>query len=721
MALVGLAGTVLGIAAVSIHLAAGLGVPSDVARALSVQLPITGVGLVLTAHRPRNRLGPLALTAGALLGLSLLAVGILRYAALGRAVPDPVVHAAFAAVVLLGWPLTVVWLLALLSFPDGTPPTRIERPWLLAAVGTHAVAAVGAFLTASRADLPEYLLDINVPVGGGPFPSDVAHAVLAALDNVFLLALPGVGVVALILRRRRLGPTSRQQLKWLLPALGLQLLLHLAVRTIADPWHGGRAVAELVVLAAPTLGAAAIGVAVFKYRLWEMDAVISKALVFALLSALTTVVFVVASFAVAAVAGRGNPQVLSAMVVGLVAIAVSHGPRRWSGRAVRRIVYGERPTGFSVLEGLGASLASTDATTDVADRIVDAVRRGLSTPWAAVWLHVESDGQASLQPVAAGGVDARPLLLPPTAAGALVGASRAGHLEQFGETGTVLRPLFGDEPVALAPLVAGPVLVGLVACGDRFREPFEEGDFELLSLVARDAALGLANRRLETELRLRVAELRRSRQRLVTAQDAERRRVERDLHDGVQAQLVGLASRLRRLASTPADATAASLGALAVEAEDSLFALQDLARGIYPSVLTDRGLPAAIRAQAARMPVDVEVSVDAALTDVRLPADVEAALYFVALEALGNAQKHAVDVRVRAGLRLDLDVSALLEVSDDGPGFDTTIRSRPGSGLVNMSDRMNAIGGTLVVRSELGHGSCVSATAPLPPGWRPDR
>jgi signal transduction histidine kinase len=265
----------------------------------------------------------------------------------------------------------------------------------------------------------------------------------------------------------------------------------------------------------------------------------------------------------------------------------------------------------------------------------------------------------------------------------------------------------------VAPLVAGRNLVGLVACGDRFREPLQQGDLELLGLLARDAELGLVNRRLEAELGLRLADLRRSRQRLVSAQDEERRRVERDLHDGVQAQLVALAVQVRQLAAAPEDATGGRLAGLADEVEEALFGLQDLARGIYPSVLTDRGLPAALRTQAARMPMDVHLEVDGGLVDRRLPADVEAALYFVALEALSNAQKHAADARVVAGLRLVGDRLAL-EVSDDGPGFESSVRPGRGSGLVNMADRMEAIGGTLTVSSARDSGTRISALAPLP-------
>lgn len=724
MVLLGTVGTMVAIGAVSLHIGAGMGLPPDAARALSVQVPITACGLLLALHRPRNRLGPLALSAGALVGLGLLAVGILRFGAAGGSVPDLVEHAAFMGVQMLGWPLTAVWLLALLAFPGGTPPPASARPWWVAAVAAHGVVAIGGYVTAGRADLPAYLGGLVIPVGGGPFPSAAAHVPFAIANNVLLLAVPAGGVAALLVWRRRSGPIARQQLKWLLPALALQLVVHLAVPTSADPWNGWRAAGEVVLLAAPALGAAAVAVAVFKYRLWEIDTVISKALVFALLSAVVTLGFLVIAGGAAVLVGGAEVPVLAAVVVVLAAIVASQGPRRRAERAVRRWVYGERPRGFAVLGGLSESLASARGAGDVAERIVDAVRRGLSVPWASVWLHVDDAGRSSLQLVATSGTGpgmpmaAASIVLPHAAATALAASPRAELVDRLPEPVTsLLRPVRGGEPAAVAPLVAGRDLVGLVACGDRFREPLQEDDLELLGLVARDAGLGLANRRLEAELGLRLADLRRSRQRLVSAQDAERRRVERDLHDGVQAQLVALAVKVRRLSTHPDRATSANLAAVATEVEEALFALQDLARGIFPSVLTDRGLPAALRTHAARLPLDVHLSVEASLADRRMPSDVEAALYFVALEALANVHKHAVDARVTTALRLDAGRCVVLDVSDDGPGFDRSAPPGEGSGLLNMADRMEAIGGTLAVRSSIGSGSQVVARAPLQESW----
>jgi signal transduction histidine kinase len=254
----------------------------------------------------------------------------------------------------------------------------------------------------------------------------------------------------------------------------------------------------------------------------------------------------------------------------------------------------------------------------------------------------------------------------------------------------------------------------VLACGPRRSDALAAADFELLELLAREAALRLRNLRLESQLRDRLAliesqaeELRRSRQRLVAAQDEERRRIERDLHDGVQQQLVSLAVRLQRLARETGDGSGRLLADLAAEAEQAVFALQELGRGIFPSVLADQGLTAALRTQAARMPLAVRVEAEDAVAAARLDPELEAALYFVALEALTNVQKHAPGAAVDVWLRA-LEGRVSLEVVDDGPGFDGAPRTG-GSGIQNMSDRIAAAGGTFTLESRPGGGTRVAA------------
>jgi signal transduction histidine kinase len=220
-------------------------------------------------------------------------------------------------------------------------------------------------------------------------------------------------------------------------------------------------------------------------------------------------------------------------------------------------------------------------------------------------------------------------------------------------------------------------------------------------------------RRRVEEIEEQAEELRRSRRRLVSAQDAERRRLERDLHDGVQQQLVALAAKLKRASLAAPAAGRQLLRDLAAEAEESVFALQELARGIYPSLLADQGLAAALRTHAARLPAAVRVEVEPAFAGRRFGRELEAALYFVALEAMANAQKHAPGAELAVSLRsADEGRRLVLEVHDDGPGFRAG-EEAPGSGLKNMADRVAAAGGALAIDSRPGAGTWVHAEVPL--------
>ncbi|MGI9119217.1 MAG: sensor histidine kinase, partial [Acidimicrobiales bacterium] len=220
------------------------------------------------------------------------------------------------------------------------------------------------------------------------------------------------------------------------------------------------------------------------------------------------------------------------------------------------------------------------------------------------------------------------------------------------------------------------------------------------------------NVRLNAELMARLDELRSSRQRLVAAQDEERRRLERNLHDGAQQQLVALkvmVGLVERMAED-GEPVAELLAEVTKAAGEALENLRDLARGIYPPLLAAEGLPAALRAQAAKVPFAVEVEVDG--VD-RYPQDIEAAVYFCCLEALQNVSKYAGASQVTVTLQ-DGDGELAFSVADDGKGFDTTTTTY-GSGCQNMADRVDALGGSLLMASEVGRGTTVSGSVPCPP------
>jgi signal transduction histidine kinase len=231
----------------------------------------------------------------------------------------------------------------------------------------------------------------------------------------------------------------------------------------------------------------------------------------------------------------------------------------------------------------------------------------------------------------------------------------------------------------------------------------------VVATLARQAALAVRNVRLTAQLSDQTAELAASRARLVRAEEAERRRIERNIHDGVQQDLVALigqAGHVRRIQTRDADAVEAELALLQKGLERVLGDLRQLAHGIHPSLLRDRGLLAAIEAIAARNPVPVLVRADTSLRDMRLAEEVEGAAYYMVAESLTNSLKHADASNVDITLSCS-DGSLLIRVSDDGVGFETMPAT--GNGFANLGERLGALGGRLEVTSKPGIGTTVTA------------
>ena len=230
---------------------------------------------------------------------------------------------------------------------------------------------------------------------------------------------------------------------------------------------------------------------------------------------------------------------------------------------------------------------------------------------------------------------------------------------------------------------------------------------ELVRAAGAAAGLALVNERLDAELRAHYEELRASRNRIVAAGDAARRKIERDLHDGAQQHLVSLALTLRlaRSSAAPDSKTATLLDAAIDELKHGLSELRELARGIHPAVLTERGLEAALAGLAVR--ATVPVTVTGSLDD-RLPPELESAAYFLVCEALTNVAKYASATEAEVSLRLEAG-QVVIEVRDDGIGG---ADARNGSGLSGIADRVAALDGVLVVESPRGAGTLVRAELP---------
>ena len=421
--------------------------------------------------------------------------------------------------------------------------------------------------------------------------------------------------------------------------------------------------------------------------------VLVRTIVLVILAAFIGGVYLVVAVGMGVVLGWGPNTVLSVAATAVVALLFAR-VRARAQHFAQRLVHGERATPFEVLTELSDRMAGPYSTPDTLPQMARILAEGSGAAGARIWLRLRDEFiPAAVWPEGAA------LNLPPVAA-----------------AGDEL-PALPDAHLSL-PVRVDTELVGAVTVTQSPGRPLSPTDSRLLTDIASEAGLVLRNVRLNAqlatsleEISAQAAEIRASRKRIVEAQDAERRRVERDIHDGAQQHLVGLMVQLRVankvLHRDPVRAKAI-LGDLGSVIDEALERLAELARGIHPPFLTADGLRGALRRQEANPSLRIHVADDGVG---RYGAEVEAAVYFTSLEALNNAAKHAaganVDVRVA-----EEEGHLVFSVSDDGPGFDPEQR-RPGSGLFNMVDRVGALRGSLQVTSAPGGGTSVMGRIPL--------
>jgi signal transduction histidine kinase len=594
----------------------------------------------------------------------------------GGVVPLALVSSAVSSVI----PSALI--LLTLVFPDGHLLSRRWRPvvWL-----TVAYTVMGA----------TSLLDPTV-IGDGhrvvanPVALPGGHDLLATLNNAGLyifVALMALSLASLGLRYRGATSDLRHQVKWFL-AGSVVVVLGIVVASATSESSTWATPAPII---ASTIGFSALpialGIAVLRFRLYDIDVVISRALVYGALALMITAVYVAIVVGIGTTIGAGNGSSLVLSIVATAIVAVAFQPvRERLQKVANRLVYGKRATPYELLSELSERVAESMAAEDVLPRMAEALRAGTGAEGATVWMR--SGGE--LRPMA-------------TAPDDFVG------YEPLPLPGSGL-PAFPGEPAAAA-VSHQDQLLGALTVSKRRGESLTPLEAKLVGDLAAQAGLVLENVGLTAQLLARLEDLRASRQRVVAAQDEERRRLERNLHDGAQQNLVALKVKLG-LAEAFADKDPAKtrelLGQVKADTDEALETLRDLARGIYPPLLADRGLVAAIEGQARK--ATVPVSVDAEGVG-RYPQEVEAAVYFCVLEALQNVQKYAGAASATVRLRLAGD-ELHFEVEDDGAGFDAATVER-GAGLTNMADRIDALGGTLVIASTPGRGSRVEGSLPL--------
>ena len=640
-------------------------------RALK-ELPwVAGTALFVAAaalvhhRRPQLPLARWLAVAAGLVGLVQALDGVLiQYATILAPSRAALLVFTYQSVSVLGG-IALVHLIGL--FPDGGPEHPAERRVLRALWWLLPVPVLALFATSTL------VLPAHHQLAPIPNPYQLAWlawlgpalgAVLAGLASVFVL-----GVVLLVPRYRRADAARRRQIRWLLVptafAAGVAVTDLVAWRLFPDGSPSPAAEAALTTLWLLAIASlpTAIALAVLRPNLLDVDRLLRRTLVYGALWAIIAAVYVGAAAGLGLAAGRRFPLGL-AIVLTVVATVVFQPARARLERAADHWVFGTRTDPAQLVQRLGTTLEGTVELESLLPRMADTLQEGLGLTWARVRLDTAEAGDD------AGGWGA------------------------------------ASDLVLRVPIELDGEQLGIVECGPRRQGALTTEDAALVRTFARQAALAVRNVRL-------TAELERSRTRLVRAQETERRRLERDLHDGVQQDLVALLGHTARLRRDLDDDGAAVVDEVQAGLRHVLGELRELAHGIHPSVLSDRGLLEAVESLATRSAVPVAVRADPTLRGLRFAQAIEGAGYFTVAEALANASKHAEATTVDVAL-VHRDGHLDITVHDDGAGFDPA--TAVGDGLVNLAERLAALGGRLHVDSRPDGGTTLTARLRLADG-----
>jgi signal transduction histidine kinase len=615
----------------------------------------------------------------------------------GQGAPGTAHHLAVAVGMVAAALLVAVSVHLMLSLPDGRLRTRARRVCAGAAYGI--ALAVGGSLAAAGREVPVWL--------------------------AVLIWSAAVAVVFPAARVRYDGASARdrERMRWAAigGAAGCGLALAVTVLSLLIGWPAPTGPVAEAFMACFPLGMAAGNVP----RLGAQGGrLLVQVLAVAGFAATVSVIYLVV------ILGLGKPpshptdqRLLGLSMVAAAVAAVSFAPARerlidWANRQV----FGARQAPDEVLRTFGSRMTRAIAMDELLLQLAESLRKTMALTSADVYTGL---GDVLERTAAVPDTGARSLIIGERERPVIARAGVSGRAwasvwlpalleSQNVSVADLSPPLLRVAPVSHAGELLGLIVVRRPAEAD----PFSAEDDRVLTELARQVGLALHNARLDTalattldELRKQAEELRRSRARIVASADAERRRVERDLHDGAQQHLVALAVNLRLtrdLITEDTETAVTMLDQLADEVKATIQELRDLAHGIYPPLLADSGLTEALRAAGRRSPLPVAVTAPGIG---RYGLDVETAVYFCCLEALQNAAKHAAGASVQVRL-WEESGGLLFSVADDGPGFDPAF-ARSGHGYTNMADRLGAIGGTVRWDSVPGAGTTISGSVPL--------
>ena len=626
---------------------------------LPLSLACAVVGALLVLRRAGGVLAPLFVFIGLVIALE-SAVQAYAYAAGAHDLAGEA-WAAWFFQASIG--LSLAFFLILQLFPTGHPlsPRWRVLAWLTVASSalSFAVAAVGV--------VPEF--PVNFPGVTHPLQL-LAPGTAASLDDftgLMSVVLFVASAAAIVLRYRRSSGEERAQLKWFAAAT-VVAAVGFTIGIVTVP-SGPAAVFALLTPLIPI----AAGVAILKYHLYDIDLVISKAVLFALLGLFIAAVYVAIVVGIGTVFGTTTSPALS--LAATVVVAVLFQPaRERAHRLANRLVYGERATPYEVMAGFSERVADAVSTDEVLPQMAEAAGRGVGAVGSTVRVRLPAGMER-------------------------VERWSSGSSDRMGDPWTVAIAYQGE-------------IVGDLTVTKPANDALSPAEQELLRDLGSQAGLALHNVRLTEELSIRLRELdeqaaalRVSRERLVTARDAQRRGLQRDIHEGPEHQLLDIARRLAAVDGPD------ELDGLMDQATATLDGLRDLARGIFPPLLAEQGVVPALLAHIRKVGANAVVEASDGFADRRFDADTEAGVYFCCLQAIQNVIRHANNAACVVALSLVGDEIAF-EIRDDGAGFDVATTNR-GMGLQIVQDRVDALEGTLEVTSAPGRGTRIAVRLPV--------
>jgi signal transduction histidine kinase len=640
-----------------------VGDADSVVLALATVLTFSVVGAIVASRHPRNTIGWILCSIGLVEALGMLANGYAEvWLASGWGSRNLGETAAWFAS--WWWTLVVVvpTTFLLLLFPDGRLPSPRWRPvaWL-AGLGMSSIVLGYALNPGPLGDFPQVVnpYGVDSPVVG----------VLGVVGDVVAFSSMVASAASVIVRLRHAGRVDRQQIKWLGYG-GAVMVGAIFVGGGIAIWSDtiGIALINIALLGLPIC----MGIAIVRHRLYDIDLLINRTLVYGALTGSVAGIYVLVVGYLGALFQSGGNLLISLLATGVVALLFQPLRDRLQ-RAVNRLIYGERDDPYAVVSRLGERLEATLAPEDVLSTIVQTVREALKLPYAAIALPRDPNG---FEVVATSGEEppADPLVLPLSYGG-----------ESVGE-------------LLLTPRAPG--------------ESFSAADRRLLDGLAHHAGVAVHGVRV-------MADLRRSRERLVLAREEERRRLRRDLHDELAPTLAALglsAATVGELIPTDPKGAAFANEKLQTVIRATVGDVRRLVYDLRPPALDELGLIEAIRERASRYGAGAEgfrVTVEAPDKLPLLPAAVEVAAYRIVQEALTNVSRHAraSSCTVRLACTESPSRALTIEVTDDGVGLPDTPEG--GVGLSSMRERAAELGGECEIVRSWPSGTRVFARLPI--------